>query len=166
MRHMDFPTKATARSQAKAASAMLCTRATLVAKQPTKIVFSHDFMTSIRFLATSASDPVLPSQNTLVESQTMAKTPSWPRARNLASSEVWPTRGSGSSFQSPVCSTDPAFVVIKTALGSGMEWVKVINSMVKGPMVQVPERGSFLMGGFCTTPSNFCRTSAAVKSVA
>ena len=53
-------------------------------------------------------------------------------ARSAASSVASPTSGSGSSFQSPVCSTVPAGVRITTALGSGIEWVSVISSSSNG----------------------------------
>ena len=57
--------------------------------------------------APRASQPEWPSTIALVESQTIASTPSSPSAVSAASSVGGPTSGVGSSFQSPVCSTTP-----------------------------------------------------------
>ena len=71
--------------------------------------------------------------NTLVESQTKASTPSSPQALRATSSEESPTLGFGSNFQSPVCNTFPAFVLIIRACISGAEWVNPIISIENGP---------------------------------
>ena len=97
----------------------------LEAKQATATRPLRPAITSVRPLRTVASEPELPSTNTLVESQIMARTPESPSARNAASSATSPSSGSGSSFQSPVCTRRPNGVSMASALGSGIEWVTV-----------------------------------------
>ena len=72
---------------------------------------------------TLASEPEWPCASALVESHTMASTPSSPSFLSWVSSVSSPSSGSGSSFQSPVCTTVPSGVLIDSALGSGIEWV-------------------------------------------
>ena len=62
----------------------------------------------------------------------MANTPSLPISFNLSEFMFPPIKGSGSHFQSPVCSIFPAGVCILRPLGSNIEWVSVTNSILKG----------------------------------
>ena len=72
----------------------------------------------------------------------MASTPSAPSARSAASSVASPMSGSGSIFQSPVWTMVPRGVRMAMALGSGIEWVMVMNSSAKGPSVNLPPSGT------------------------
>ena len=112
---------------------MVSNRATLLAKLVTATRFSHLPITSLRVCSRSLSEPATPSTKTLVESQTMACTPSSPTRLRASLSDGAPTTGPGSNFQSPVCRTVPKGVRMAMALGSGIEWVRVISSRSKGP---------------------------------
>jgi hypothetical protein len=103
-----------------------------------------------------------------VESPIIASTPSSPNCLRAASSVVSPTRGSGSSFQSPVWSTLPREVRRTTALGSGIEWVSVINCNSNGAISKRSDMPITVTG---TSPSNpasssFLRKTLAVNGVA
>ncbi len=117
---------------------------------------------------TSASEPDSPGTRTLVESQTIASTPSSPARISAASSVVGPTSGSGSSFQSPVCMTRPTGVSMTSALGSGIEWVSVISSISKGPTEKRPLKGITVSGTRSSRPASASlrRSTAAVNGVA
>ena len=110
----------------------------------------------------------MPGRNAFVESPIIASTPSSPSRCRAASSEVEPTKGSGSNFQSPVCSTVPTGVRSATALGSGIECVSVINSRSNGPIVNRPDIGTTLIRTLSAIPAStsFARSSEAVNGVA
>ena len=133
---------------------MVSRRATLVAKQATATRFGAPRIMSVRLSNRSASEPDEPGLNTLVESQTMASTPSSPSWRSAASSDAGPTTGSGSNFQSPVCSTVPRGVRMAMALGSGIEWVRVISSRSKGPTRKRPLNGTSVIGTRSSRPAS------------
>ena len=63
----------------------------------------------------------------------MAITPFLPIDLSLVSSTLFPIRGFGSTFQSPVCKITPSGVVILNPLGSKIECVNVTKSISKGP---------------------------------
>ena len=73
----------------------------------------------------------------LVESQISARTPASPSARKRASSVIGPISGAGSSFQSPVWTTVPSGVVMASDIGSGIEWLTGIASILNGPISNV-----------------------------
>ena len=75
---------------------------------------------------------------TFVESQIIARTPSLPISFNLSEFIFPPIKGLGSTFQSPVCNIVPAGVSILNPLGSKIECVKVIYSILKGPRFILP----------------------------
>ena len=147
---------------------MVPSRATLLAKQATATRCRRSPIRRSSVARTSASEPDWPSTSALVESQTMASTPSAPIRRSAASSATGPTSGSGSSFQSPVWSTVPSLVRTTTALGSGIEWVSVISSISNGPTENRPESGISVIGAASLRPASTSlrRTSDAVKGVA
>ena len=62
----------------------------------------------------------------------------------------------------------PAAVRNTTALGSGIEWVKVTSSISKGPMSRRLPREISVISGVSSSPSSTSlrRSSAAVKGVA
>ena len=64
-----------------------------------------------------------------------------PNFSNFFLLKSFPTRGFGSTFQSPVCKILPNFVLIAMALGSGMECVVEIISIAKGPNLNELSRG-------------------------
>ena len=61
-------------------------------------------------------------------------TPSVPMRAKPLRSVMRPSRGSWSILKSPVCSTVPPTVRMKTARASGMEWLTAKNSRSKLPM--------------------------------
>ena len=168
MRIIERPTRQTFRPAARAAWMAVSMRATLEAKQATATRPVWAATTRTSSSRTSASEPARPSTKTLVESQTMARTPSSPSRRRAAASVTSPSRGSGSIFQSPVCSTTPRGVRMTRPLGSGMEWVRVTISTSNGPRTTRPPRGT----SFSSTSSSrfrsrsFSRRRKAVKGVA
>ena len=91
-----------------------------------------------RLCLTSNSEPARPGLKILVESQIIARTPCAPICFNFFSFIVFPIKGLGSHFQSPVCRMVPTGVSILRPLGSKIECVKVINSILKGPNLTVP----------------------------
>ena len=88
--------------------------------------------------------------------------------RSAASSAASPISGSGSSFQSPVCSTVPTGVRITTALGSGIEWVRVISSSSNGPIGELARHRHSVIGTLSSSPAStqLARSSEAVNGVA
>ena len=88
----------------------------------------------------------------------MASTPSAPSAAKAASSVGGPTRGVASSFQSPVCSTVPAAVVMASACASGMEWATRRKRSLNGPSCKVPPGGTT-----CTFTSDSNWFSASLR---
>ena len=143
-------------------------RATLEAKQATATLPRRPAIRGVRAARTSVSEPALPSTKTLVESQTMASTPSSPSLRIAASSVGAPVIGSGSIFQSPVCSTTPRGVRIARPFGSGIEWVRVSRSISNGPSRIVPPSGTSVRSALsrCPFSRSFSRSRKAVKGVA
>ena len=129
---------------------------------------SYSPITLINSLRTPASEPDTPGENTFVLSQTIASTPSSPTARKASTSTPSPICGSGSIFQSPVCKISPAGVRITNAFGSGMEWVKVISSILNGPSSNRPLRGILCSGTSPSNPASDSRPSVRyiVKGVA
>ena len=94
-------------------------------------------MTLSIFFLTSSSEPDLPTLKTLVESQIIAKTPSSPISFNRLELISPPIKGLGSTFQSPVCNITPAGVSILNPLGSNIECVNVIYSILNGSKINV-----------------------------
>ena len=142
MRCIDRPASDTRRPAASAARMTLSMRATFEAKQPTAIRPFSPPISSIRALRTPPSDPAEPSTKTLVESHTIASTPSSPRRVMASESVTWPMIGSSSIFQSPVCSTVPSGVRIAKPFGSAIEWVMVTIVTWNGPRSMVPPSGT------------------------
>jgi hypothetical protein len=140
----------------------------LLAKQPTAIRFFRVPTSSRSDSRTSASEPEAPSTNTLVESQTIASTPPSPSRRRAASSVASPTSGVGSNFQSPVCRTAPSGVRTTTALGSGIECVRVMSSTSNGASDTLPDIGMSVIGASRASPasSSLRRRTDAVNGVA
>ena len=167
MRCMERPSRHTRRSLASAARITLSMRATLEAKQPTAILPLSSPISLVMAVRTVASEPATPSTNTLVLSQVMASTPSSPSRLRAATSVRPPVIGSGSIFQSPVCSTTPSGVRIASAFGSGVEWVMVTRSMVNGPSRTCPPSGTSLIFTLSrrSASRSFSRTRKAVKGV-
>ena len=91
-----------------------------------------------RLSLTSDSDPALPGLKTFVESQIIAKTFPFPISFSFFSLILSPIKGFGSTFQSPVCNTVPAGVLMLKPFGSKIEWVKVTNSISNGPNLILP----------------------------
>ena len=124
-------------------------------------------MFSILFL-TSNSEPAFPMLNTFVESQIIAKTPSLPISLSLFEFIFPPIKGSGSIFQSPVCKIIPAGVSILSPLGSRIECVKVMYSILKESKIIVPFNSTilryFVISIFFSL--NFSFTKIAVNGVA
>ena len=90
-------------------------------------------------------------------------------APQRASSVTSPISGSGSSFQSPVWSTVPSGVRIASALGSGIEWVRVISSSSNGARLKLAaDSGISVIGTASTRPASrsLRRSTAAVNGVA
>ncbi len=85
-----------------------------------------------------------------------------------AMSVCLPICGSGSIFQSPVCSTVPSGVRMARPLGSGIEWVRVISESSNGPSVMVPSSGTSVIDTSSRMPASrsFSRTRKAVNGVA
>ena len=100
---------------------MVSILATLDAKDVMIILFLSLLIISSKLFLTVDSEPDLPTEKILVESQTMASTPSLPICCNLSISIFLPTIGFSSIFQSPVCKTTPAGVLIFNPLGSSIE---------------------------------------------
>ena len=140
------PATTSLRSAARAASATALMRATLDANVVTATRDGASLMILASDLATSVSEGERPSRMALVESQTMASTPSSPRALSFASSGGAPTSGVASSFQSPVWNTSPAGVRIASPLGSGIECASVTNSTSNGPTVRRLPSGTTVIG--------------------
>ncbi len=67
-----------------------------------------------------------------------------------------------------VCSTVPSLVRNTTALGSGIEWVSVISSSSKGPILNLPDIGISVIFALPSSPASFSlrRSTEAVKGVA
>ena len=168
MRCIDRPARATRRPAASAARMTLSMRATFEAKQPTATRPLRPEINSARATFTSPSDPATPSWKTLVESQTMASTPSSPRRRMVSTSVRSPTTGSLSIFQSPVCSTVPSGVLMARPLGSAIEWVMVTISTWNGPRSIRPPSGTSCRVTRSRMPASrsFSRIRKAVNGVA
>ena len=168
MRFNDLPASTTSRSLAAAAAAMVSRRATLLAKLATATRPLTRPITSLNLGSRSASEPEVPGTSALVESQTMANTPSSPRRLSASSSAVGPITGAGSNFQSPVCSTVPAGVRMATALGSGIEWVTVMSSRSNGPTENFPPSATSMSGTSASrsTSRSLRRKMEAVNGVA
>ena len=98
-------------------------RATLEAKLVRTTRWGWSAINLVRLSRTSASEPEVPGDSTLVLSHRMASTPSLPNVSSASTSVRAPTRGAGSSFQSPVCSRRPNSVSSTNALASGIECV-------------------------------------------
>ena len=98
----------------------------------------------------------------------MASTPSSPSLRIAVWSVGEPSSGSGSIFQSPVCSTVPSGVRIASPFGSGIEWVSVISSSSNGPSRMWPESGTSLISTSSSRSfsRSFSRSRKAVNGVA
>ncbi len=85
---------------------------------------------------------------------------------------VWsvgePSSGSGSIFQSPVCSTVPSGVLIARPFGSGIEWVSVISVSSNGPSRIEPESGTSMIRASSrrSASRSFSRSRKAVNGVA
>ena len=168
IRCIDRPARQTRRPQASAARMTLSTRATLEAKQPTATLPFSEPISSARATFTSASDPATPSTKTLVESHTIASTPSSPRRRMVSTSVRSPMTGSASIFQSPVCSTVPSGVLIASPLGSGIEWVMVTKVTSKSPSLIEPPSSTSFSSTSSSRPASrsFSRIRKAVNGVA
>ena len=80
MRCIERPARATRRPAASAARITLSMRATLEAKQPTATLPFSPPISFVSASRTPPSDPATPSTKTLVESHTIASTPSSPSA--------------------------------------------------------------------------------------
>ena len=100
---------------------MVSILATLDAKDVITILFLSLSIIFKRLFLTVSSEPDLPTVKIFVESQTMARTPSLPICFNLSMSIFLPTIGFSSIFQSPVCKTTPAGVLIFNPFGSRIE---------------------------------------------
>ncbi len=140
----------------------------MLAKQVTATRPRSEAITSARVSRTSDSEPEWPSTIALVESQIIASTPCSPSAANAASSVGGPTSGCGSSFQSPVCSTVPAVVVIASACASGTECATRRKRSANGPSVKALPGGttcSFTSDSNCTSAS-LRRSTAAANGLA
>mmetsp|Transcript_11085 Transcript_11085/g.31102 ORF Transcript_11085/g.31102 Transcript_11085/m.31102 type:complete len:232 (+) Transcript_11085:2492-3187(+) len=87
----------------------------------------------MRFFATSTSDVVRPGDSTLVESLMRSVAPSAPIRSKASRSNVSPSIGDSSIFQSPVCTMVPSSHLKTHPQQSGMEWVTRIVSTEKGP---------------------------------
>ena len=87
---------------------------------------------------TSNSEPALPKLKTFVESHIIASTPSLPISFNLFELIFPPIKGSGSIFQSQVCKISPAGVSILRPLGSRIECVNVIYSILNVSRSTIP----------------------------
>ena len=160
----DRPTIATERPAALAASAMLSTRATLLAKHVTATRPCRLRISAAIERRTSLSEPECPSTNALVLSHTIASTPASPSASSAASSVGGPTIGLASSFQSPVCSTTPCGVRITSACASGMECATEMNWSENGASSKEPPAGTTWMRTSlrsCASPSLRRSTEAA-----
>ena len=98
----------------------------------------------------------------------MALTPSSPISFNLFESIFPPTKGLGSTFQSPVCRIEPTGVLILNPFGSKIEWVKVIYSILNGSNETCPFSStickSFVISIFFSL--NFSFINTAVNAVA
>ena len=109
-------------------------RATLLAKHVTATRPFAAAMASVSPSRASDSEPVCPSTMALVESPTIASTPSSPSLPSRSLSVSMPRTGVLSNFQSPVCKTVPASVRIAKAAGSGIEWFRPIISISNAPI--------------------------------
>ena len=155
---------ATERPAARAASAIVSTRATLLAKQVTATRPCRLRTSPAIERRTSASEPEWPSTSALVLSHTIASTPASPSACSAASSVGGPTIGVASSFQSPVCSTTPCGVRITSACASGMECATEMNRSENGASSKLPPGGiTWILTWLtsCASPSLRRSTEAA-----
>ena len=116
---------------------------------------------------TSDSDPALPGLKIFVESQIIAETPLLPIFFNFSSSILFPIKGLGSIFQSPVCRIVPNGVLILKPLGSKIEWVRVTKSISKAPSLIWLFNGTILRNEDISIffSLNFSVSRAAVKGV-
>ena len=122
MRSSERPATHICRPVSRATSPNVCRRATLLAKVVTSTRLPECFWTSSRRpLNTAPSEPLGEGLNTLVLSQTSARTPSSPISVNSSSVAGSPIMGSSSSFQSPVWKIFPCGVSITKALPSAIE---------------------------------------------
>ena len=132
------------------------------------ILFFNRSIIFNKFFLTSSSEPDLPALKTFVESHIIASTPSSPISFNLLELISPPTKGFGSTFQSPVWRTIPAGVLILSPLGSKIECVKVIYSISNGSNFTLPFNStifkSFVISIFFSL--NFSLIKTAVKGVA
>ena len=168
IRCIERPTRQTPRPAASAARITLSMRATFEAKHATATLPVRPPIRPASASFTSASEPDSPSTKTLVESHTMARTPSSPSFWIAASSVTEPSTGSGSIFQSPVCSTVPSGVRIARPFGSGIECVSVISSTSNGPSWIVPLSGTSVISASAHSSfsRSFSRRRKAVNGVA
>ena len=147
IRFIDRPMRQTERLFSRAAIITDSSRATLDAKLATATPRpSYSAMSFVSSARTPSSEPAMPGEKTLVESQIIASTPSLPSLRKASSSTGSPICGDGSIFQSPVCSTVPSFVRMASAFGSGIEWVSVMRSISNGPISILPPSWTRLSG--------------------
>ena len=142
-------------------------RATLEEKLVSTTRFGWSAISPFRLSRTSASEPEVPGESTLVLSHRIASTPSLPRASSAVWSVRSPTSGAGSSFQSPVWSSLPNGVSSTSALASGIEWVTWTKRQPKPP-TRNSSPGSTMRIGTSRPKSvsdSFARSTAAVNRV-
>ena len=128
--------------------------------------FSSVPISACRLSRTSASDPDVPGLRMLVESAIIASTPSRPNASRSSVAVSGPTRGAGSSFQSPVCSTLPSGVRSASAWDSGIEWVTRNRLQSNGPtMKRSPGLTTCTTAPWIPASSSLRASTAAVNRV-
>ena len=138
----------------------------LEAKVVMRTRFGWRPISSIRLSRTSASEPEVPGFRMLVESATIASTPSWPKASSSSDPVSAPISGAGSSFQSPVWRTLPSGVRSASACDSGIEWVTWISAQSNGPTWnRSPGATTFTGTPLSRLSSSLRRSTAAVKRV-
>src|ERR687898_818159 len=135
MRCIERPTAAGWRPTASATRIAVSRRAILDAKVVSTTRFCSPPTSACKLSRTSASEPDVPGLRMLVESATMASTPSRPKASRSSVAVSGPISGAGSSFQSPVCSTLPSGVRSASAWDSGIECVTRSRLQSNGPTV-------------------------------
>lgn len=131
--YSDIPRNATRRPAASAARFTLPRRWMLEANcvAITRPLPSCSATFRSRFSATSRSPTVRPGDSTFVESDISSATPSAPAAAKASRSNAWPSSGSSSIFQSPVCTMLPNSLRRIMPQQSGMECVTRNGSILQ-----------------------------------